>query len=351
MSFGRASRLIVMTTNGTYPDRVSKPGDPHPESATIVAAVREGDEAAFTAATSRYRRELQVHCYRMLGSFADAEDMVQETFLRAWRRRETFQGKGLRAWLYAIATNGCLDFLEARQQRTLTGDLPEAPPHIPWLQPYPDRLLAPRQEEPEAVMVSRETIELAYLVALQYLPPRQRAVLILSDVLEWSAKEAAELLEMTVASVNSALQRARETLREHRRPAKPGPEPDEETRALLDRYVAATERADVKGLAALLREDVRQSMPPEPFTCAGRDRVVASWVEGGFGTESFGALRCIVTRVNRMPAVACYVRKPGEQQYLPLAVDVLDIEDGAIVEITTFALEGLTESCGLPPAL
>jgi RNA polymerase sigma-70 factor, ECF subfamily len=185
------------------------------------------DEVAFAELAERHRHELRVHCYRMLGSFDDAEDMVQETFLRAWRKRADFEGRSsFRAWLYRIATNACIDDAR-RPQRVLPHQLEPAsypavpmPPRndLPWLQPFPDQLLevaAPREAEPDAVALRRETIELAFLVAIQHLPPRQRAVLILRDVLGWPAKEAAEVLDMSVASVNSALQRARPVLREH----------------------------------------------------------------------------------------------------------------------------------------
>jgi len=330
---------------------IEKPAmEPRPESESIVAAVREGDESAFTAVTSRYRRELHIYCYRMLGSFSDAEDMVQETYLRAWRRRESFRGRAsLRAWLYAIATNGCIDFLDARHPRVLAADAgADAPPHVPWLEPYPDRLLG----EPEASAVAKETIELAYLVAMQYLPPKQRAVLILGDVLEWSARETAELLELSVASVTSALQRARATLREHVRPGRPERRPEgAANEALLARYVDATQRCDLSALTAVLRDDLRFSMPPEPGTFSGRDTVVAAWVQGGFGSPGFSDWRCVVTSANRMPAVACYLRKPGESEFRPMALDVLDIEDGLIVEIMTFALADRTQDFDLPPVL
>src|SRR5262249_40417041 len=294
----------------------------------------------------RHRPELRVHCYRMLGSFHDAEDLVQETFLKAWHKRDSFEGRSsLRAWLYAIATHGCLDFIAARRS---------APPaeEIPWLEPVPDRLLEPtarREGEPDAVVIARETMELAYLVAMQFLPPKQRAVLILCDVLDWSAKDAAELLDLSVAAVNSALQRARETLRD-RRPSR-RPDPDEHQRTLLERYVSATERGDARGLAELLRDDVRFSMPPEPGTGVGRDGVVGSWVKGGFGSPSFGDLRCALTRANGMPAVACYLRRPGEVEYRPLALDVLRIEDGQIVDVITFGLAGFVKAFDLPPTL
>src|SRR4051812_29647782 len=234
------------------------------------------DRATFTASVERHRRELHVHCYRMLGSFEESEDMVQETFLRAWRGRAgaTFDGRaGVRAWLYRIATNACLDVLRRRPRRVVPQQLaapgdpsrrPGPPVDLPWLQPYPDRLLepaAPAEEEPGAAVVARETIELAFLAAIQHLPPRQRAVLILRDVLGWSANDAAALLDNTVVSVNSALQRARATLRgqlpERRTEwvrSSPASEPE---RDLLRRYVDAHERADADALAALLRDDAR----------------------------------------------------------------------------------------------
>jgi RNA polymerase sigma-70 factor, ECF subfamily len=182
-------------------------------------AAAAGDEAAFAELTERYRRELQVHCYRMLGSFEESEDLVQETFLRAWRRRGTFQGRStFRAWLYAIATNACLDALERRPRLVSKHAGAESLAEIPWLQPYPDQLLegiASSEDEPDAVLVAKETIELAFIAAIQLLPPRQRVALIARDVLGWSAAETAALLEVSVAAANSALQRARATMREH----------------------------------------------------------------------------------------------------------------------------------------
>ena len=310
------------------------------------------DETAFGARVERHRRELHVHCYRMLGSFEESEDLVQETFLRAWRRRETYAGRAsVRAWLYRIATNACLDALDKRP-RTPTAD-----GEVLWLQPYPDALLEELpdgREGPEDVTLSKETLELAFLVAIQHLAPLPRAVLVLRDVLGCSARETASLLETTEASVNSALQRARAGLRERlperRAEWAPGAEPTAAERELLDRYVELSERADAQGLAALLHEDVRFTMPPQPGTWVGRDRVVGSWVEGGFGEGMFGSMRCVVTRANGQPAVACYVRRPGDDAYTPLAIDVLRIEEGAVKDITTFdgALLGMFN---LPPRL
>ncbi|GAA4307929.1 sigma-70 family RNA polymerase sigma factor [Actinomadura luteofluorescens] len=283
----------------------------------------EVDEPVFSGMAERHRRELHVHCYRMLGSFEDAEDTVQETFLRAWRRRETFEGRStFRAWLYRIATNACLDLLAKRRPEPATGG------EVRWLQPYPDRLLdelpAGEADEPEAVAVARETIELAYLVAVQHLAPRTRAVLILRDVLGWPAKDVAELLGDSVNSVNSALQRARAGMREHlpaERQDWTGGEEDAGTRELVRRFTDASVATDIDGLAALLRDDVRCSMPPTP----GLD-----------GFERLKGLRAVQTSVNRQPAVAFYLWREQEGAYLPLTIDVLRVTGGAITEIVVF---------------
>jgi RNA polymerase sigma-70 factor, ECF subfamily len=326
------------------------------------------DESAFAALVERHRRELQVHCYRMLGSFEDSEDLVQETFMRAWRNRESFGSDGrsaFRAWLYRIATNACLDVLRSRPRRVLPPQVsaaadpavpPSPPADLPWLQPYPDRLLepiAPADDEPGAVVVARETIELAFIAAIQHLPPRQRAVLILRDVLGWSAKEAASLLEGSVVSVNSALQRARATLRdrlgERRTDWAPSSRPSEEERELLRRYVDAHERADADALAELLREDARLTMPPHPTWYAGRTAILIA-MRPAFDPE-FGTLRGVVSAANSQPAAAYYLRRPGESEYLPLALDVLRIEGGYVAEISSFVFPGLLPAFGLPPKL
>jgi RNA polymerase sigma-70 factor (ECF subfamily) len=260
----------------------------------------------------------------------------------------------LRAWLYGIATNACLDFLARNRHRVIV-EAPPAPVEVAWLQPYPDRLLDAGEAQPHAAAAAREAIGLAFLVAMQLLPAKQRATLILCDVLDWSAREVAELLDLSVAAVNSALQRARATLRERQTAPQPqwnpGDDPDQEERRLLERYVNTTERGDVAGLAGLLREEVRFSMPPEPGVWVGRDAVVGTWVQGGFGTEAFGAFRCLVTRANGAPAVACYLRRPGQATYLPLALDVLRIEGGLVQEIVTFALERRLALFDLPAQL
>ncbi len=309
------------------------------------------DQAAFTAAVERHRRELQVHCYRMLGSFEESEDATQETFLRAWRGRGTYAGRAsLRAWLYRIATNACLDALERRPR------VPSASGEVAWLQPFPDALLdeipAP-DDEPDAEVVARETIELAFMVAIQHLPPRSRAVLILRDVLGWRAKETAELLEMSVAATNSALQRARGALKDHlpeHRTEWAAGNPSAQERALLARYVSATEEGDMQELAATLHEELRFSMPPEPGVWTGRDTVMAAWIEGGFGSEAIGEFKLRLTRANRQPAVANYLRKPGDTAYRAFAIDVLTIADGAVIDIVTFG-SGVFATFGLPPEL
>jgi RNA polymerase sigma-70 factor (ECF subfamily) len=326
------------------------------------------DESAFATLFERHRRELQVHCYRMLGSLEDSEDLVQETFLRAWRGRASFGADGrsaLRPWLYRIATNACLDTLRRRPRRLQPSDVakagdpvaPPAPPaELPWLQPYPDRLLepaAPATDEPDAIAVSKETIELAFIAAIQHLPPRQRAVLVLRDVLGWSAKDAAALIEASVGSVNSALQRARATLRERlgerRTDWTRSVEPSEQELELLRRYVNAHERADAAGLAELLREDARLTMPPHPTWYEGREAIRIAAAKGF--DPSFGRLRTVVTGANRQPAAAHYLRPPGELEFHALALDVLRVEKGRIAEISSFVFPELFAAFGLPPLL
>jgi RNA polymerase sigma-70 factor (ECF subfamily) len=330
------------------------------EESAVVAAARGGDESAFAALAERYRRELQVHCYRMLGSFEDSEDLVQETFLRAWRKRRSFQGRSsFRAWLYRIATNACLDALERRPPVASARGSAQLLADIPWLEPFPDRLLeemAASDAEPDAAVVSKETIELAFIAAIQLLPPRQRAVLISRDVLGWSAAESAALLDVSVAAVNSALQRARATFKEHvpsrRLEWAPGADPSEEERALLQRYVDAHERADVAALAELLREDALLTMPPQPTWYQGREQIATfleQYVDPG-SPDYVGHFRLVPTRANRQPAAANYLRRPGDSEYRALALDVLRVEDGKVVEIVAFTAD-LFPAFGLPPTL
>jgi RNA polymerase sigma-70 factor (TIGR02960 family) len=311
-------------------------------------------EAEFAARTERHRRELHVHCYRMLGSFEEAEDLVQETLLRAWRGRAALErDEWLRAWLYKIATNACLDAIKRAGRRVPSvGSFRD----VPWLQPYPDRLLeevAPPDEEPHSAVVGRETIELTFLAVIQLLPPRQRAVLILRDVLDWPASEVAELLEVGVAAVNSALQRARATLREHLpaggREEWTVPEVSESERELLERFIDTHERGDADAVVALIAEDIRVTMPPHPYLYEGRD-AIAPLLETAFGAEAMGEWRLVPIRANRQPAAASYLRRPGDSTFHAFKIDVLRVQDGLIAEITTFDAT-LFEAFGLARTL
>jgi RNA polymerase sigma-70 factor (ECF subfamily) len=319
---------------------------------------RAGDRDAFAVATERHRRELHVHCYRMLGSLDEAEDLVQETFLRAWRRRDSYQSRStLRAWLYGIATNACLDALDKRAVRNrLLPELVEPPwdPHaapppasdLAWLDPYPDPLLdevvdlGPALDE---TVVDRETIELAFLVAIQRLPPRQRAVLILRDLVGWSARETAKTLGLTVVGANSALQRARETLKQHlpeRRLDWERRLPAAAERELLDRYVDAWHRADVDALVALLREDARLGMPPTVAWYDGRE-AIRTFLAGYPLSPSAPLHLHVLTAANRQPAFAVFT--VDERGTRPLGVEVIRIEDGLIAEIEIFREPRLVE--------
>ena len=323
-----------------------------------LAAARAGDQSAFAALVEPYRGELQAHCYRMLGSYEDSEDLVQETFLRAWRRRKSFQGRSsFRAWLYRIATNACLDVIERRPRTARAGEGSKPLAEVPWLQPYPDEALeaVPSADaEPDAEVVARETMELAFIAAIQLLPPKQRAALILRDVLGWSAAETAALLETSVPAANSALQRARATMK-RRLPSRriewtTGSEPTDEERALLDRYMDATNRNDPAAMVRLLREDAVCSMPPLDAWYVGNEAIVAAWVEGGFGTEALGHLQSVPVAANRQPAVAVYRRRPGETEYRPLALDVLRFEEGRVAEIVVFG-PAVFPAFGLPATM
>jgi RNA polymerase sigma-70 factor (ECF subfamily) len=327
----------------------------------IVSAAIAGDEAAFTQLVERYRGELQVHAYRMLGSLEDAQDALQEAFLRAWRSRATYDGRStFRAWLYRITTNACLRILERRPRRLMPyeagpaaelGTRPVPPADLPWLQPYPD-LLLDESPEPEDVVVARETIELAFLAAIQHLPPRQRAVLILRDALDWSANETAVVLDMSVAAANSALQRARATMKE-RLPATrlewataAGAEDAE--RSLLQTYMEAFERHDESQLVEVLREDVRLAMPPHPTWYEGREAVAAFLVGIAFAPGS-EAHRLVPTRANRQPAFGVYRGEGANAR--PFAINVLEIESGLVTDMHFFKYPELFPAFGLPDTL
>ena len=304
------------------------------------------------AAADQHRRELHVHCYRMLASFDDAEDAVQETFLRAWRSRATFDGRYVRAWLYRIATNVCIDLIQARKRHAPGMD---SIAEVGWLTPYPDRLLdeiPSPEDQPDAVAVARETIELAFLAALQVLPPRQRAALLAREVLGLPAAETAAMLGTTVASANSALQRARATMSEHlpsHRIDWTAAPPSPNERELLDRFIAAHERCDAATALEIAATDLRITMPPMPMVFDGLD-ALAPLLERGLGAGREGDWRLLPTTANRMPAAANYLRRFGDTEFRGFKLDVLRIEDGKIAEITTFGYSQF-ERFGLPMVL
>ena len=319
--------------------------------AGVLAAARDGDERAFSRLVGPYRSELHAHCYRMLGSVYDADDALQETLLRAWRGLARFEGRSaLRTWLYTIATNACLNHIARRPKRVLPIDYgPAADPHLTagqpivesvWIEPYPDEVLGVEDgyAAPAARYEQRESVELAFVAALQHLAANQRAVLILREVLGFSAKETADMLETTVASVNSALQRARATVEQR----VPEPSQQESVRSLSDarlrdlveRYVDAWERCDVEAFASMLSEDATFTMPP-----------LASWYEGREGIATWAAnspmsgawrWRTVFTRANAQPALAFYAWDGEARAYLPFALNVLTVRGAEISDVTAF---------------
>ncbi len=318
----------------------------------LAAAAAAGDRAAFDELAGLHRRELHVHCYRMLASFDDAEDAVQEALLRAWRGRDGLShGPEYRAWLYRIATNVCLDML---RQRSRQAAAMRTYADVPWLQPYPDLLLdeVSPGDAPADVAIERETIELAFLVALQVLPPRQRAVLIFRDVLGWSAADAAALLGISTAAANSAVQRARLQLREHLAPRRADwqvTEPSAAERQLLAQFIDAHERYDPDAIVRISAAEIRVTMPPYPYCFQGLDGM-APLFERAFGPDRDGDWRLLPTAANRTPAAGSYLRRPGDTLFRPFKLDVLQVSDGVIAEITTFG-PAQFPVLGLPPSL
>jgi RNA polymerase sigma-70 factor (ECF subfamily) len=309
----------------------------------------------------QHRVELNAYCYRMLGSPFEAEDAVQETFIRAWRGFDRFEGRSaLRSWLYRIATNVCLDMLNGRERRARPMDLGPARepvesnlntlPEVTWIEPVPDGRVVP-EADPAEVAVARETIRLAFVAALQHLPPRQRAVLILCEVLRWKASEVAELLETTVPSVNSALQRARATLEASNVSAvDTPPSVDGADAELLARYVAAFEAYDIDALTSLIHEDATQSMPPFDLWLSGRDDIFEWWLGPGIGCRGSRVIPTVTA--NGSPAFGQYKPSPTGEGYEPWALQVLEISEGRIGELTFFLdTETLFPLFGLPPRL
>jgi RNA polymerase sigma-70 factor (ECF subfamily) len=336
-------------------------------AAALLASARRGDRAAFESLAERYRREIQLHCYRMLGGVHDAEDLVQETLLRAWRGIARFEGRAsFRSWLYRIATNACLSALSSGAVRRRVMPEREAPPstempprdpalEVAWLEPYPDALLPSTQDTapgPDARYELREAVHLAFIAAIQVLPPRQRAVLLLHDVLGWSAAESARLLGATAASVNSALQRARATLEKQRPLWQQGTAataPNEQQRKLLDRYVRSWENGDVDAFVSVLREDATLSMPPWREWYAGREalRTFFAFTARPGGHAPF---RLVPTAANGQIAFAFYSRWHSTE-WSAHSIQLVQIEQDGVLAMTSFVNPALFATFDLPRAL
>jgi RNA polymerase sigma-70 factor (ECF subfamily) len=320
------------------------------------------DASELDAQFEQHRSELKAYCYRMLGSPFDAEDAVQETFIRAWRGLERFEGRAaLRSWLYRIATNVSLDMLNGRERRARPMDLGPARepvesnlhalPEVTWIEPVPDDLVVSGEGDPAEVALSRETLRLAFVAALQHLPPRQRAVLILCEVLRWKASEVAELLDTSVASVNSALQRARATLESSNvTAATTSASVDAANAELLDRYVKAFEQYDMEALTSLIQEDATQSMPPFDMWLKGREDILTWWFGPGIGCRGSRVIPTVAA--NGRPAFGQYKPSESGDGFDPWALQVLEIADDRIAEFTFFLdTDRLFPLFGLPPHL
>jgi RNA polymerase sigma-70 factor, ECF subfamily len=347
-----------------------KAGTPSQGPGRVDLAMTTGDSSVFIALIEPYRRELHVHCYRFLGSLEDAEDLVQETLLRAWQHFDTFKGHAsLRTWLYSIATNACLDTLKKRRPRTLPAaashamssraPIAPAPAESLWLDPYPDRWLAEAPDNPEARYSRRESVSLAFLTVLQVLPPYQRAVVLLSDVLDWHASEVARLLSTSVSAVNSALHRARVTLAKNYHPEKHQwmqvDAVDSLTSELLQRYMTAWETDDIDGLVALLKEDAAMSMPPSPSWFWGRGAIrafLSSTAFGSGGSEAWSQWRLYTTGANGQQAFIVYRADKSHDSWQAFGIQVVTLEGSEttrlIADVTTFTIPSLVTAFGFP---
>jgi RNA polymerase sigma-70 factor (ECF subfamily) len=319
---------------------------------SVLARAQLGDSDAFAEITDPYRLELQMHCYRILGSFHDAEDLLQETLLSAWQALDRFDGRSLRAWLYRIATNRCLNHLRDRSRRLRDAEVVDpgslsaglVPSDEPWwLEPYPDALIGDVESSPEARFEARESIALSFVGGLQRLPTQQRAALVLRDVMGFSAAEAAEMLSSTTASVNSALQRARAAFEPPRDPDQlrlPRSRHEAET---VESFVDALERGDVERVVALLTDDARVTMPPEPMELRGSRSIAAYlgrvWSEG---------VRVVPTRANNAPAFGYYRRDPHADIYRASGIMVLSVAGGRVSSLARFGDKSLFAAFGLP---
>jgi RNA polymerase sigma-70 factor (ECF subfamily) len=322
-----------------------------------LARAQEGDGRAFEELIAPYRRELHAHCYRILGSFQDAEDVLQETFVSVWQALDRFDGRALRAWLYRIATSRCLNYLRDSSRRPQRARAPQ--PRSPfvhasssddpwWLEPYPNTLIDETTPGPDARYDIRESIALAFVAGLQHLPVQQRAALVLRDVLGFSASEAAEMLDTTPASVNSALQRARTGFRPARDPDQVQLPRSEEASAVVGRFVDAFERRDLEDVVALLSEDAKLTMPPEPGMLRGRAVIADYYRSQVFWGQPF---KVVPTGANHQPALAFYLPDPNTDLYRASAMLVLTVSGMQISAITRFGDRGLFSHFGLPRTL
>jgi RNA polymerase sigma-70 factor (ECF subfamily) len=337
-------------------------GPPPVREHDLFEAAREGDSDAYRGLVERYGAELHAHCYRMLGSLHDAEDALQETLLRAWRGLPRLsRQRSLRNWLYRIATNVCLDTLASRTARVLPidhGGSSDPADHgdpiaeATWIDPYPDGEIDDGYAAPEARYEQREAVELAFVAALQHLPSRQRAVLILREVLGFSAREVAGTMDTTVASVNSSLQRARATvdkrLPEQSQQATVRSLGNRRVRHMVERFSDAFEHGDVDAILSMLAEDATFAMPPYAGWCRGRQAIAASWLMPSLPAAG---LRYIQSSANGQPALAAYRWNEKEAGYLPIALDVLTLRGETIADVVAFRTPGLFESFGLPTKL
>ena len=308
----------------------------------IPAPPGDAPPATFDELLARHRRAIHLFCYRMVASYTDAEDLVQEAMMRAWKARDSYDAAtgalGFRRWLHRIANNACLDFLKSATRKVAANAQSYA--EVPWLQPYPDQLL----DEDAA---GKEQVALGYLALIQLLPAQQRAVFVLRDVLGWSAQEVADALDVSVAAGNSALQRARESVERHA-PSYPTPSAaTDEERAVLAAFISTHEGADAAACAALMSKDIRITMPPHPVCFVGRD-AIAPLLERAFAGE--GEWRCLPVWANRQPAAVCYLRRPGDTAFRAFKIDVLRVGGGLVEEVTTFDAS-LVAAFGCPDVL
>ena len=329
---------------------------PSSSIAGSLAAAQKGDEQAFRALVAPHQRELRAYCYRMAGSLDVADDLLQESLLRAWKGIAAFEGRSsLRTWLYRVTWSACVDALEKTKPRHLTIDQgppadpsdPIGPPVEGHIGPCPPSIYEDDAPSPEARYTSRESVAFAFLAALQLLPPKQRAALIARDVLGWSAEECADMLETSVASVNSALQRARDTLDARASQWRPKPLGDESAKSLLARYVDAWSRADVGALVTILREDATLAMPPLPIWLLGAKNIGASIGAMVFLPEAKGAFRLVAAEVNGMPGFAAYQRG-ADGKYSPMAIHALALDEKGVASITAFLDPRLFAAFGFP---